>query len=62
MRKTGSPKEKSPSQMIDERIKELEDWRGKMLTQIRTLIKEADPDVIEEWKWKIPVWSHNGII
>lgn len=62
MRKTGSPKEKSPSQMIDERIKELDDWRGKMLTQIRTLIKEADPDVIEEWKWKIPVWSHNGII
>jgi hypothetical protein len=49
--------------MIDERIKELGDWRGKMLSQIRTLIKQADPEVVEEWKWRgVPVWSHDGII
>lgn len=62
MRKTGSPKEKSPSQMIDERIMELGDWRGKKLSQLRRLIKQADPEVVEEWKWKVPVWAHNGII
>lgn len=54
---------KSPSQMIDERIGELGDWRGKMLAQIRTLIKQADPEVIEEWKWRgVPVWYHDGMI
>jgi hypothetical protein len=54
---------KSPSQLIDERIKELGDWRGKMLSRLRALIKQADPDVIEEWKWRgVPVWSHDGMI
>jgi len=53
---------KSPSQMIDERIEELGDWRGKILAQLRALIKQADPDVVEEWKWDVPVWSHHGLI
>ena len=54
---------KSPSQLIDARIEELGDWRGKILSRIRTLIKEADPDVIEEWKWRgVPVWYHDGMI
>jgi hypothetical protein len=54
---------KSPSQLIDGRIKELPDWRGKMLARVRALIKEADPDVVEEWKWRgVPVWEHDGII
>jgi hypothetical protein len=48
--------------MIDERIKELGDWRGKMLSRLRTLIKQADPEVVEEWKWEVPVWSHDGLI
>jgi hypothetical protein len=53
----------SPSQLIDARIKELDDWRGETLARIRTLIKQADPDVIEEWKWRgVPVWEHDGII
>jgi hypothetical protein len=53
----------SPSRLIDARIKELSDWRGKTLARIRTLIKEADPEVVEEWKWRgVPVWSHAGII
>ena len=53
----------SPSQLIDARIAELGDWRGQMLAQIRTLIKEADPDVVEEWKWRgVPVWYHDGMI
>ncbi len=52
MRKSGSQKGKSPSRMIDERIKELGDWRSKMLSQLRTLIKQADPEVVEEWKWE----------
>jgi hypothetical protein len=53
----------SPSRMIDGRIKELGDWRGEMLGRIRSLIKDADPDVIEEWKWRgVPVWEHDGII
>jgi len=53
----------SPSRLIDARIKELGDWRGETLARIRTLIKQADPDVIEEWKWRgVPVWSHAGII
>jgi hypothetical protein len=54
---------KSPSQLIDARIKELGDWRGKMLSRIRALIKDADPDVVEEWKWRgVPVWSHDGLL
>ena len=53
----------SPSQLIDARIKELDDWRGKMLSRLRTLLKEADPEVVEEWKWRgVPVWSHDGLI
>ena len=52
----------SPSELIDARIKELGDWRGKMLGRLRTLVKEADPEVVEEWKWSVPVWSHNGLI
>ena len=63
MRKSESQKGKSPSPMIDERIKEVGDWRGKMLSQLRRLIKQADPDVVEEWKWRgVPVWSHDGLI
>ena len=63
MKKSGSEKGKSPSQLIDARIKELGDWRGKMLSRLRTLVKEADPDVVEEWKWRgVPVWSHDGLI
>jgi hypothetical protein len=62
-RKSGSQKGKTPSRMIDARIKELGDWRGKMLSQLRTLIKQADPEVVEEWKWRgVPVWSHDGLI
>jgi hypothetical protein len=53
----------SPSQLIDARIKELSDWRGEMLARVRALIKQADPDVVEEWKWRgVPVWEHDGII
>jgi hypothetical protein len=63
MKKSGSQKGKSPSQLIDARIKELGDWRGKMLSRLRTVVKEADPDVVEEWKWRgVPVWSHDGLI
>ena len=63
MKKSGSQKSKSPSQLIDARIKELGDWRGKMLSRLRTLVKEADPEVVEEWKWRgVPVWSHDGLI
>ena len=63
MKKSGSQKRKSPSQLIDARIKELADWRGKMLSRLRALVKEADPEVVEEWKWRgVPVWSHDGII
>jgi hypothetical protein len=58
---SGSQKSKSPSQLIDERVKELGDWRGETLSRIRALIKEADPDVVEEWKWRgVPVWEHEG--
>lgn len=52
----------SASQLIDGRIKELDDWRGKTLARIRTLIKQADPDIVEEWKWRVPVWEYAGII
>ena len=63
MKKSRSQKSESPSQLIDAKIKELGDWRGKMLSRLRTLVKEADPDVVEEWKWRgVPVWSHDGLI
>jgi hypothetical protein len=62
MKKSGSQEGKSPSQLIGARIKELGDWRGKMLSRLRTLVKEADPEVVEEWKWNVPVWSHDGLI
>jgi hypothetical protein len=63
MKTSGPPKGKSPSQLIDARIKELGDWRGKMLSRLRKLVKEADPEVVEEWKWRgVPVWSHDGLI
>lgn len=58
-----SAKAKSPSQLIDERIEELGDWRGKALSKVRALIKQVDPGVVEEWKWRgVPVWYHNGKI
>ena len=63
MKKSGSQKSDSPSQLIDTRIKELGDWRGEMLSRLRSLVKEADPEIVEEWKWRgVPVWEHDGII
>jgi hypothetical protein len=63
MKKSTTAKNESPSRLIDARIKELDDWRGKMLSRVRALIKQADPEVVEEWKWRgVPVWSHGGII
>ena len=63
MKKSGSQTSETPSQLIDARIKELGDWRGNMLSRLRALVKEADPEVVEEWKWKgVPVWSHDGLI
>ena len=63
MKKSGSPDGRSPSQLIDARIDELDDWRGEMLGRLRALVREADPDVVEEWKWRgVPVWSHDGLI
>jgi hypothetical protein len=63
MRTSGSKKDKAPSQLIDERIQELDDWRGAMLSKLRSLVKEADPDVVEEWKWRgVPTWYHDGMI
>ena len=61
--KSGSQTDKSPSQLIDARISELGDWRSQMLSRLRSLVKEADPEVVEEWKWRgVPVWSHDGLI
>jgi len=63
MKKSATTQGESPSRLIDARIKELGDWRGKMLSHVRSLIKQADPEVVEEWKWRgVPVWSHDGII
>jgi hypothetical protein len=63
MKKSGSQTGKSPSQLIDAKIEELGDWRGKMLSRLRALIKQADPEVVEEWKWRgVPVWYHHGMI
>jgi|SRR4051794_37537745 hypothetical protein len=63
MKKSATTEGEAPSQLIDARIKELDDWRGKTLAHVRAVIKEADPEVVEEWKWRgVPVWSHAGII
>jgi hypothetical protein len=63
IKKSAPQKGKSPSQLIDVRIKELGDWRGGMLSRLRTVVKKADPEVVEEWKWRgVPVWSHDGLI
>ena len=63
MKKPATAKSASPSQLIDGRIEELGDWRGEMLGRLRALIKQADPDVVETWKWRgVPVWEHDGII
>ena len=62
-KKTAAAEGESPSRLIDARIKELGDWRGKTLANVRALIKAADPEVVEEWKWRgVPVWSHDGIL
>jgi hypothetical protein len=63
MKENVPQKSKSASQLIDARIEELGDWRGKTLSRLRTLVKEADPEAVEEWKWRgVPVWSHDGMI
>src|SRR5438309_9521984 len=63
MKKSATTKGESPSRLIDARIKELDDWRGKTLSHVRALINQADPGVVEEWKWRgVPVWSHDGQI
>jgi hypothetical protein len=62
-KKLGAKKDESPARLIDGRIEELDDWRGEMLARVRALIKQADPKVVEEWKWRgVPVWSHDGLI
>jgi hypothetical protein len=63
MKKSVTTMGESPSRLIDARIKSLDDWRGKTLSQVRALIKQADPEVVEQWKWRgVPVWSHDGLI
>src|SRR5271167_2169250 len=63
MNKSVSQESNSPSQLIDARIAELGDWRGKILSRLRILVREADPEVVEGWKWRgVPVWSHDGLI
>jgi hypothetical protein len=62
MKKSGVTKGKSASQMIDARIAKYDDWRGQTLGRLRALVKAADPGVVEEWKWGVPVWSHDGIL
>ena len=63
MKNSGSQEGQSPSELIDARIKELGDWRGTMLRRLRTVVKEDDPEVVEEWKWRgVPVWYHDGLI
>jgi hypothetical protein len=63
MKKSQPQESASPSRLIDARIKELGDWRGEMLGRLRALVKEADPEIVEEWKWRgVPVWSHDGLI
>jgi hypothetical protein len=60
--KATAPADESPAALIDARIAELGDWRGETLARLRALVKEADPEVVEEWKWRVPVWSHDGIL
>ena len=62
MKKSATTEGESPSRLIDARIKELDDWRGKTLSRVRALIQQADPGVVEEWKWSVPAWSHDGLI
>ena len=63
MNKTGSPECASPSRLIDARIEELDDWRGEMLSRLRALIKQVDPEIVEEWKWRgVPTWYHDGMV
>ena len=62
MKKSTTTETVAPSRLIDERIKQLADWRGRTLARVRSLIKQAEPAVIEEWKWQVPVWSHDGIV
>src|SRR6516225_2218045 len=63
MKTSRSEESKAPAELIDARIKELGDWRGETLSRLRALVKEADPEVVEEWKWRgVPVWSHEGLI
>ena len=62
MKKSGPQKGQSPSQLIDARIKEFGDWRGQTLGRLRALVREADPEIVEEWKWNVPVWSRDGIL
>ncbi len=62
MKKCATSQTESASRLIDARIEELSDWRGKTLSQLRALIQQADPEVVEEWKWSVPVWSHDGLI
>jgi hypothetical protein len=63
MKKSAGAAGESPSRLIDARIKELDDWRGETLSHVRALIRQADPEVVEEWKWRgVPVWSHSGLI
>jgi hypothetical protein len=61
-KRTGAMEADAAARHIDARIEELSDWRGEMLARIRRLIKQADPDVVEEWKWSVPAWSHDGVI
>jgi hypothetical protein len=62
MTESGSETASAPSQLIDARIREVGGWRGRMLAKLRALIQQADPAVVEEWKWRVPVWSHDGIL
>ncbi|MDW5441588.1 DUF1801 domain-containing protein [Polaromonas sp. SM01] len=62
MKKSATTQGEPPSRLIDARIQELNDWRGKTLAHVRALIKQANPEVVEEWKWRVPVWSHHGVI
>ncbi|WP_096696186.1 DUF1801 domain-containing protein [Polaromonas sp. AER18D-145] len=62
MKKTAETQGESPVRLIDAKIKSLDDWRGKTLARVRALIQQADPAVVEEWKWSLPVWSHDGIL
>ncbi len=62
MKKSATTESEPPSRLIDARIEELNDWRGPTLSRLRALIHEADPEVVEEWKWRVPVWSHDGLI